>query len=266
MAAESSPPISDDQIQRLGQLEKTYNDIYPAIRIYLYFGLICTVIIFAAMVPILRNIKDPATIYLVFVLIFAVGWSIFFVVPWLRVIFNHNQRLHLFAGGFVFLCRKGIWQVVCWDEITHVLRLVAGNQDKVIIMHGCVYPPSRVVEVLCADGRKLTISNYLAGSREIADVLVERSGSLVRQKCLTEIEGGNSASFGSFQVSESCLSYKSRSLPWNQIQAIAVPDNTLTIDKKGFSLRSWCRVATKCIPNYEVFMELVSMFRERSEE
>jgi len=251
----------DGEFPQLGDFINTFTDIYPSVRVYLFIGLVFVFATLIGFVGVASQISNLVGACLA--LLLAATTLFLLVIPYIRAIINHYQFLTIYSNGFIFSRRKGVFQTFCWRDIEHVLAI--SLYFEVRFKHGfIVNPPETAIEVLCTDGRIVKINNYLGEPERIASILIEKSTSFIRERCVAQIEAGNSVCFGKFKLSDSELYYGSRCIPWSDVRSITQFGNLLVIERKGFSIGPWCDASSNQIPNFDLFLELADSFHGKS--
>lgn len=143
-------------------------------------------------------------------------------------------------------------QIFRWGQIQEVFEKRMGPQARYRIGLG--------------DGRKISIAYIVKDHQILGNTIVTRVAERVLPKALETFDAEGTVSFGPLSISRDVLTYKGKSVAWDQVTRLNLEFNPparstqLEVWVSGKRL-AWCSVPDRTIPNLSVFLELAATAR-----
>jgi hypothetical protein len=176
-----------------------------------------------------------------------------------------RDGLAVARGGTVETCR--------WDDVEALWESAIRHYWKPLAMPvflGTAYK----IRVRRADGAafafagntsggQLLLPGNLYGVAELGAAIRDATHHRLLSQAELSIRAGGTVAFGPLQVGEAGLSSGAGTLPWAEVEGIAVnADGKIEVRKVG-QWRKWCKVKASAVPNVSVFVTLVHQIMAR---
>jgi len=244
MATEQQMPPEVYQLAgtyQLGTLNVLYKPTFtnPLAIIGITIGVIILDIILAAVIYNVGFI-----VYILFLL------PIFMIVFAINRIANCNLRVYAFTNGLV-RAKGSQNDVIRWDQVQAVLQNIT---------RGTYSGTTHNYTVRRGDGATFKFGSVLRNVANLGQTLQQEVARALLPRAIAAYNAGSALPFGSLSISVQGINNGSETVPWNQVQNVEVKQGFVLVKKMGKSL-NWARVKVSTIPNFPVFMGMVSYAR-----
>jgi hypothetical protein len=166
---------------------------------------------------------------------------------------NWSNAVALYEGGFALKDRKGV-RTVKWTDIDAVWQNVTRHYTNMIYT-GTTY----LYTVQLSDKTKLTLDNKYPKIEEVGKAITNGSANAIFPKYAASINSGQRVNFGILGLDRNGMYFNNKSLTWQEIKAVKISQGIISVKKDG-GWFNWATVTVAQIPNFWVFVDLVSRF------
>ncbi len=157
----------------------------------------------------------------------------------------------LYEDGFAYNQRKGLQQTR-WDQVEAVWQNVTKHY-----YNGIYTGTTHVYTVRTQDQTKFVLDDKLQKVEDLGRAVQQGASNALFPRYIQALQSGQRLNFGPLGLDREKLYSGNKELPWSEIKAIKVDRGTISVKKeKGWF--SWASVTVPQIPNFFIFLEIVS--------
>jgi hypothetical protein len=189
-----------------------------------------------------------------FVILICFGpFPLFFLIKLIVIYRRRNSRIFVYEHGLLAVRNNSV-DAVRWEEIVSVWYRVRRSR------HGR-YGDTRPSILQRRDSSTLKLGSF-SSNEELGNMIAQETADLLFPETLATYQQGQPLSFGPFTLDQSGLTYKRKSLSWNEVTNIQFANGFISIKKQG-KFFAWTKVAYEAIPNLRVFQRLTTLILDR---
>ena len=157
----------------------------------------------------------------------------------------------LYEDGFALNTRKGLQQVR-WDQISAVWQSVTKHY-----YNGIYTGTTHLYTVQTKDKAKIALNDRLNKIEDLGRGVQQGASNALFPIYVQALQSGQRLSFGPLGVDAQKLYSGKKELPWSEIKAVKIQKGVISIKKeKGWF--SWASVTVPQVPNFFIFLEIIS--------
>jgi hypothetical protein len=165
------------------------------------------------------------------------------------------KRLYFFERGLIVADVNGPTAVYRWENLT-CLQAITNRYA-----YGVKVATTYVYTLITPDGKTAKITNFFAKPDEWGPAIQNEITRAQIPGIMAALQGGANVEFGSLVINRGGLSTGSRSLRWDEVQAVQIQQGYLQIKRANGWLR-WSAKPVSQIPNFFVFLTAVNQLRQ----
>lgn len=175
------------------------------------------------------------------------AWTVF------TVFRNWRLNLALYEGGFAYVDRQGLRQVK-WTDIDAVWQSITKHYR-----YGVHVGTTYNYTIQLNDKSKITLDNKFSKIEQAGKAITNGSANALFPKYVAALKSGQRVTFGPLSLDPYGLYSGNKSLTWQEIKAVKIVQGIISIKKEG-GWFNWATVSVPQVPNFWVFIDLVSRF------
>ncbi len=142
--------------------------------------------------------------------------ALIFLVLLIVTYLGRNRRVYVYEHGLIVVRNNGI-EAIRWDEIAVVWHRVKKRSR---------YGYSHTYILECRDGSTFQLGGF-ATDQKLGAIIEQKTAELLLPEAQRAYQQGQALSFGPFTVDQSGLTYKKKTLPWNEVAKIQLTESSL---------------------------------------
>lgn len=166
---------------------------------------------------------------------------------------NWGLAVALYEGGFAYNNRSDLKQIR-WDDIDAVWQSITKHYR-----YGIHTGTTHLYTIQLNDKTRILLDNKFPKIENLGKAITNGSANALFPRYVAALKSGQRATFGPLAMDMSSLYSGSKSLEWKDIKAIKISQGIISIKKEG-GWFNWATVTVPQVPNFWVFLELVSRF------
>ena len=166
---------------------------------------------------------------------------------------NWNLNLALYEGGFAYIDRHGLRQIK-WTDIEAVWQSITKHYQ-----YGFHVRTTYNYTLQLNDKTKITLDNKIPKIEQVGKAITNGSTNALFPQYVAALKSGQRVTFGPLSLDPNGLYSGNKSLTWQEIKAVKIAQGIIAIKKEG-GWFNWATVSVPQVPNFWVFIDLVSRF------
>jgi hypothetical protein len=166
---------------------------------------------------------------------------------------NWSRALRLYEGGFAAKDRSGV-RAVRWADIDAVWQNVTRHYTNMIYT-GTTY----LYTVELSDKTRFVFDNSYPKIEDVGKAITNGAANALFPRYAASINAGQRVNFALLGLDKTGMYFGNKSLTWQEIKAVKISQGIISVKKEGGWL-NWATVTVAQIPNFWVFVDLVSRF------
>lgn len=162
--------------------------------------------------------------------------------------------MRLYQGGFT-LTRGGATTGVAWNEVTTITQRIIRYRT-----YGIPTYTSYRFNLTLANGQQINLSETLAKAGQMGEIMQRQITQALAPRALESLRAGAALPFGKLSANPMGLANGRATLPWQEIDRVAIQNGSLLIFRKGQRLR-WDSTSIAKTPNAYVLLSVIDFMR-----
>jgi hypothetical protein len=171
----------------------------------------------------------------------------------LQAFLNWKTSVALYEGGFAYNDRKGLRQIK-WTDIDAVSQNIVKYYR-----YGRHVRTTYLYTIDLNDKTRVTLDNKFPGIDALGKAITNGAAQALFPKYMTMVKTGQRVNFGPLALDTQGLYSGNKSLTWQEIKAVKINKGVISVRKEG-GWFNWVTVTVPKIPNFWIFVDLVSRF------
>jgi hypothetical protein len=176
----------------------------------------------------------------------------------LKLFRNYDLRAIIFPEGLA-LTRAGMTEILRWDDVSLIWEHIE--------VHRVNFIPVRSIHrytIEINQGKKYIFDRTLKGIDALGLILKNKIGERLIPKVVKSLKAGQTVQFGDLKLNNQGLTYKDKSLTWNELKSIKVWQGQIYIHSMRKSWRPFASLKYALVPNAFIFLHLMKRYVETS--
>jgi hypothetical protein len=157
----------------------------------------------------------------------------------------------LYEEGFALNTRRGL-QVVRWDQVEATWQRVTRRYTN-----GIYTGTTHSYTVRTKDQSNIMLDDKLTNVEQLGRAVQQGVSTALFPSYVQALQAGQRLSFGPLALDQTKLYAGNKELAWNEIQAIKINRGRVSVKKEKGWL-DWAQAAVPQIPNFFIFLDIVS--------
>lgn len=166
---------------------------------------------------------------------------------------NWGLAAALYEGGFAYHDRKGLRQIK-WGDIDATWQSIT-KYYRYGIHTGTTY----IYTIQLNDKSRIVLDNKFPKIESLGKAITNGSANALFPRYVAALKSGQRVTFGPIAMDINGLYSGNKSLQWKDIKAIKTSQGIISVRKEG-GWFNWATVTVPQVPNFWVFLDLVSRF------
>ena len=167
-----------------------------------------------------------------------------------------SWRVYVFSEGFAFT-RGGKLDALRWEQVDSMLFSIVKRY-----MNGIYTGTQHKYTIRGIDGRQFVLNDRITNVEQLGDSLSAMVTRVKLPEVIAAFKAGETITFGPLSVNQQGVSNSKELIAWEQIKEFRVNGGIVTVKKEGKWL-NWSSVQVANIPNFFIFLALVSAIRQQ---
>jgi hypothetical protein len=173
-----------------------------------------------------------------------------------RQFLNRTRRVYVFSEGLVSVKGTSL-EAMQWSQVETVWQSFARYGLNILLFIPLLRIEAKSYRVKGTDGRTLVFNGILQNVEALGEAISSGTVRYLLPKAIAAYQQGAPVQFGPFTVSKQGIRNENQGIPWNLYERIMIGNGRTWIQYQG-GKRLDGRVAIKNVPNFPVFIALVS--------
>ena len=161
-----------------------------------------------------------------------------------------GAHAQLFERGFVISLAR-VTAAGRWEDIVSVTQRIVQSR-----YYGIPVWTSRRYNITLATGQRALVNNAFAQAGKLGDAIQRMSANTLLPRAIASYHSGATLPFGRLSLSQAGISNGKETLPWSDVQGIALLNGRVNVYRKGKRL-AWTTTRISATPNLYVLTGLV---------
>jgi hypothetical protein len=171
----------------------------------------------------------------------------------IQAFLNWKTSAVLYENGFAYLDRQGLRQIK-WADIESVKQNIVKYYR-----YGRHVRTTYLYTIQLNDKGRITIDNKFPNVETLGKAITDGAAKALFPAYMTALKSGQRVTFGPLALDAQGLYSGNKSLTWQEIKAVKINKGIISVRKEG-GWFNWVTVTVPQIPNFWIFVDLVSRF------